>query len=130
LLDIKNFIQNYNIYFSELGFNTLRYPNEWHINVLKKQVLEEAGDKLVSYYNSLPLELQRKVWNLNEVFASIKDAIQKPANDEILHKFWKRVVYMDEIRGISLKEKLPNMINYITDSKWSSLYYKENNDGR
>lgn len=112
LLDIKDFIENYHPYFGALAFHELKNPHMYNINVLKTEVLEQFQDELTTYYDNLPDEIESKI-NLKEIWVSIQTAIDNPARDETIDAFWNRAEYMDKVRGISLTEKLPHLLDYI-----------------
>jgi MoaA/NifB/PqqE/SkfB family radical SAM enzyme len=111
LLDIQDFIENYHPYFHKISFHELTSPSAYHIRMLTEEHLIQTQIKLKTFYHNLSSDIKNKIY-LEEIFVAIKSALNNPPDKETIDEFWRKAEYMNKIRGISLEEKLPHLLEH------------------
>lgn len=109
VMDIVDFISNYNHLFSRLDFFPIRKPSEYVIGMLSQDKVIETYNKIKDFLDNLDEHIRKKI-HADEVLVSLKAAIDDPVSNDTIKEFWKRTKYMSEVRGIDLHEKMPELI--------------------
>lgn len=103
VLDIPNFIDVTNGLIDEYTFHALKWPSEFQIRFVKEEYLLTLLDDLKKY----------SLYDTKEVQDAVQKALVNKPNIQEIEYLWKRIDYMRDVRGISLKEKLPQAYNFL-----------------
>lgn len=108
---VPKFIKEYHMYFDRQFFYTVKHPVEWQINILNPEYLFDILHEIEYFFH---LKKFKNIHgNLDKLRKDIQQAILNPPSQETVDKFWERVQYMKDKRGVDINEKVPHLIEHL-----------------
>lgn len=98
-------------YFVQWPFNInmIFYPTEQQVYILPEHVKEKAKDRLKEYLtNSLILKSASSIGLESKIHMVINE-LDKPSDKNLLNQFKERIFVLDEHRGISVRDYIPDL---------------------